>query len=296
LVVGALLWAVGCSSASEPSGKAGSKAKPKAPSTETTDEDQGSGSDPGPDGNPVTVDPEVFAHSATTLYRMDPQTREISQIGDFSGCDGQVVDLAVNATGDVYATTFTSLVKVDKKTARCTKIADGSFPNSLAFVPVGTLDAKTELLVGYDEAKYLRIDPKTGSISQIGALNPNRTGKLYVSSGDVVSVSGRTYLTAKEIASEDDLPAPDALDYLLSIDPKTGKVLEVVGSTGQKDLWGVGFWAGTLYAFSNEGHVFAIDPSTAAATPMPTQNTIKGVSFWGAGVTTSAPIVPKGQQ
>jgi hypothetical protein len=31
-----------------------------------------------------------------------------------------------------------------------------------------------------------------------------------------------------------------------------------------------------------------------AATPTPTSNAIGNVSFWGAGVTTSAPLVPNG--
>jgi hypothetical protein len=256
---------------------------------------------PGPEGNPSAAVPEIFAHSASSLFRLDPDSREVRKVGDFSGCDGQVVDIALDAAGNLFAATWAvgargALVRVDGKTARCTKIADGDLPNSLAFVPAGVLDANAEVLVGYNLQKYVRIDAQTGKTTEIGALNPNSFGRWFRSSGDLVSVSsGRTYLTAKEVPKDDpDYGEPiDPNDVLLSVDPKTGKVLSIVGSTGKQNLWGLGFWAGTLYAFSDTGGIFAIDPKTARATAMPTSNSVEGQSFWGAGVTTSAPLAPR---
>jgi hypothetical protein len=261
---------------------------------------------PGPEGSLSTATPEIFAHSATSLFRLDPDTRQVTKVADFSGCDGKIVDIAVDATGNLFASTWVldssnvrqggGLARVDGKTARCTKIADGDVPNSLAFVPAGAIDANAEALVGFNLQKYVRIDVKTGKTSELGSLNPNPFNRWFRSSGDLVSVNGgKTYLTAKEVPKDDpDYGEPiDPNDVLLSIDPKTGKVLSVIGSTEKRDLYGVGFWAGTLYAFSDGGGMFAIDPKTARATVMPTSNSVQGQSFWGAGVTTSAPLSPR---
>src|SRR5262249_41241471 len=104
------------------------------------------------DGSSSDAGPPVgggWAHSAGTLYNLEPFSKTTTRIGDFSGCAGQMIDIALDKDGQMYGTTFISLEKIDKTTAKCTTIkSNGSYPNSLAFVPKGTLDPNVEVLVG----------------------------------------------------------------------------------------------------------------------------------------------------
>lgn len=237
---------------------------------------------------------EVFGQSGSTLYRLDPTTKNVTVVGDFAGCDSAVIDIALTEKGVLYGTTFGGLYAIDKTTAACTQIALGGFPNSLSFVPVGTLDANNEALVGFEGADYVRMNLTSGqkTIIKSGAL-----GSKYVSSGDVVSViGGSTYLTVTSQNCNGDAvcDACGGNDCLVTVDPKTGGILKNLGPLGFSAVYGIAFWAGKLYGFANSGALFEIDPTTQPVTT--SRITVAGapsdLSFNGAGSTTSAPIVP----
>ena len=57
--------------------------------------------------------------------------------------------------------------------------------------------------------------------------------------------------------------------------------------TGYQDLWGIGFWKGQVFGFSDDGTFVLIDTTTGAATTVE----VSDVEWWGAAVTTAAPIV-----
>jgi hypothetical protein len=86
---------------------------------------------------------EVFAHSDDTLFRLDLATNQIEEIGPFGGCD-TIIDIALDADSVMYGTSYGSLWRIDRTNASCTHVADGTFPNSLSFVPAGTLDPDEE--------------------------------------------------------------------------------------------------------------------------------------------------------
>src|SRR5579864_3971197 len=75
----------------------------------------GGGSPPSPGGfsgqAPPATPPsgpeihEVFGHSASTLYKLDPDTKAVSVVADFSGCD-PVIDLALDENSNVFATSY----------------------------------------------------------------------------------------------------------------------------------------------------------------------------------------------
>lgn len=230
-------------------------------------------------GPPVEEVAEVFGHSPYTLFRLDPDTKVVTTVGDFDGCDS-VIDIALDEDSNLYGTSATALYEIDKLTAKCTHIANGTFPNSLSFIPAGTLDPNVEALVGYVGSTYVRIDPTTGSISNIGSLGE---GNL-ASSGDIVSVKGgQTYLTVNGGACE--------TDCLAEINPVTGILLKNWGQLGYVDAFGIAFWAGSVYGFTNGGELFEVTfennvlTTTLIADPPNAQ-------FWGAGSTTSAPPTP----
>lgn len=237
---------------------------------------------------------EVYGHSATTLYRLDPETKAVTTVGPFSGCDDQVIDIALDKNSNLYGTTLNrqngdpvpngGLWRIDKNTAACTLVARGDFPNSLSFVPAGTLDPDEEALVGYVGANYVRIDTLGGDITTVRANA--LTGGL-VSSGDIVSViDGPTLLTVKGGASCDDL------DCVIEVDPATGAAVGNLGSAGYNNVFGVAFWAGSLYGFTSEGDLFEFvktEQGNIVTTPIPVGS---GLEFYGAGSTTAAPPEP----
>ncbi|MDI1444721.1 hypothetical protein [Polyangium sp. 6x1] len=230
-----------------------------------------------------TPDPEVpgevFGHSADTLYKLEPYSKQVTVVGEFQGCSG-VIDLAIDKDSKIIATTFGALYWVDKATAKCTEIATGSYPNSLSFVPAGTLDDNAEALVGYQGATYVRIDTVTGQMTTVGAI-----GGGYTSSGDIVSVKGGgTYLTVK---------GNSCSDCLVEVNPKTGALLKNWGSVGYQDVFGIAFWAGIVYGFTDQGQLFEIafnaGGSGIETKAIPIPDAPSDLVFWGAGSTTIAP-------
>jgi hypothetical protein len=241
----------------------------------------------GGDGDPGGT-AEVFGHSPDTLYRLDPTTKAVTIVGAFQGCGG-ITDIALDKDSTMYATTLDGLYKVDRKTAECTLIAKGNnYPNSLSFVPAGTLDPTVEALVGYVGDQYIRIDPMSGAVTPINSI-----GQGYSSSGDIVSVKGGgTYLTVKAG------PSGNCSDCLIQVDPATGAFLNEWGPLGHTDVFGIAFWAGAVYGFDYSGELFEVDfhglamQVTSIPVPAADAGADAGVQFSGAGSTTSAPPTP----
>lgn len=232
--------------------------------------------------NPSEVN-EIYGHSATTLFKLDPKTNAVTEVGDFDGCT-QIVDIALDEASNLFATSNNALYKVDKATAVCTEIAKGSYPNSLSFVPKGTVDATSEALVGYEDANYVRIDTSSGAKTTIGAL-----GGGLKSSGDIVSVKGgKTYLTVKGTGN-----TCTTNDCLVEVDPTTGKLVKNWGSIEHHNVFGLSFWGGKIYGFNDGGELFEVTFGTSqlATKIIAMPNKPSGLSFWGAGSSTSAPLV-----
>jgi hypothetical protein len=182
---------------------------------------------------PLLTTGEVYGHSENTLYRVDTTSHVVTTIGYFQGCT-YVADIALDESSNIYASTGTELFYVDTNSARCTRMGQGTFPNSLSFVPAGTVLADAEALVGFQGGKYVRIDPSGGKVTELGEI-----GDGLESSGDVVSAKGgKTYVTVK---------GKDCADCLAEIDPANGRLRKNLGPLGHKDVFGLAFWGGELY-------------------------------------------------
>jgi len=224
--------------------------------------------------------PVVYAHSPDTLYRLDPNNNQIAVVGPFGGGCSDVIDLAIDSASNAYVTTSTDLWSLDLTTAACTHIASGSYPNSLSFVPKGTVDPNAEALVGYVDATYVHINTTTGVVQNVGTLSGS-----YTSSGDIVSViGGGTFLTVKGGPN-------NCGDCLLQVNPTTGDLIQDYGSVNHVDVFGLAFWAGTAYGFDNGGDVFSIGWNNGAlvTSNITVPNPPPNLEFWGAGSTTAAP-------
>jgi hypothetical protein len=256
-------------------------------------------------GGGSNAEGEVYGHSDTQLFKLEPISKMVTVIGTFDcvtitvpGFGEGMWDIAIDKDGIMMGTLSKlqnfvqsgALVTIDKANAHCTVVQTGIYPNSLTFVPAGTLDPNIEVLVGFNEAEYVRIDPTTGAQTTIGNLNPNPTGQDWESSGDVVSIIGdKTYLTVKPFGSGS---MYSGSDRIVEIDPLTGQATALIGDTTYPKLWGLGYWGGTAYGFSATGQLAEIDLMTGMAVGIPIADAPPGLAWWGAGVTTAAPIKP----
>ncbi len=240
---------------------------------------------------------DVYAHSADTLYLMEPVSKVLTEVGTFDcisvgdpndSADG-MTDIAIDKNGRMLGVGVAaghmgapshSLFNVDPKTAECTLItALTELYQGLSFVPEGTLEATEEVLVGFGaDGSYARFDQTTGAATPIGPLGANWSSK----GGDMVAIKGAAmYIMASNGGD----------DHLVTMDPVTGGVVNDIGDSGLSfGGAGLGYWGGTLYAFAFDGKLYEVDVTTGTPTEVP----ISGgpAQFRGAGVTTIAPIEP----
>ncbi len=88
--------------------------------------------------------------------------------------------------------------------------------------------------------------------------------------------------------------ASTATDLLAEVDPTTGKLKKIIGDTKQTNIFGLGYWAGKGYGFSDNGKIAQIDMATGTASVVKTLTSTDGggIPWYGAGVTTEAPVTP----
>ncbi|MEO6777233.1 MAG: hypothetical protein ABI467_30170 [Kofleriaceae bacterium] len=222
----------------------------------------------------------VYAHTASTLYRVDPDTLAITPVGDFAWPSGTdtMTDLAIDKTGQMIGVSFTSVYRVDPTNAHATLLSphlDGEF-NGLSFVPADQLgQTGDDVLVGTrnSDGKVFRVDPMTGATTQVGDM-----GAAYASSGDLVAVAG--FGTVQTVTG-------NGADRLARLAPQTFVATPIGTDTGFGEIWGVAYWKNKIYGFTNGGAFILIDPTTGAATLV--SNT--GIGWYGAAVTTLAPVI-----
>src|SRR5262245_52729652 len=223
------------------------------------------------DSGPEPAFSAVYAHSDTTLFKVDPDTLTVTEVASFGwpnlNAVDQMTDIALDRNSNMVGISFTKVYSIDKETAACRYLStlDASLArqfNGLSFVPPSEVDPNgPEILVAtaYDGTVW-RLDPATGAGTMLGSY-----GNGMQSSGDVVSVSGfGTVATVK-------MPG-HATDWLVRVNVKTGAATPI-GDTGFTDIWGVGFWKNKIYGFTSIGsygtgraRFILINPQTGVGT------------------------------
>ena len=241
-----------------------------------TDPDSGGGG--GGDGSVGQT--YVYAHTASTLYKVDPDTLAITRIADFVWSNGSdsMTDIAIDKTGDMLGVSGNSVYRVDVTTAHATRLSTGLTGqfNGLSFVPAAMLNQTgDDILVGTRSADGLvfKINPMTGQTTQIG----NMGGGLS-SSGDLVAVTNfGTVQTANGTSN----------DRLVRLAPQTFTGSVVGTDIGYSNIFGIAFWKNKIFGFTSAGQFVTIDPNTGVGTLIQSN----GPAWWGAAVTTSAPVI-----
>lgn len=242
--------------------------------------DASPGSTDAPSGDAQSAEnAAVYAHTGEGLYRVDPDSLEVSLVGNFSftGTAGAVTDIAIDRAGNMLGITFDGVFAIDKTTAHATQLSSTTFGfNSLSFLPTNPADPNSpEILIAADfDGDVHEINPQTG----VATVRGNFGGGVS-SSGDIVSVRGFGTVATVNVPGKTN-------DHLAWVNPTTFAA-SVIGDTGVDRIFGIGFWKGTVYGFTDGGRFVTIDVSTGVATTVE-QGALK---WYGAGVTTSAPVV-----
>ncbi len=239
---------------------------------------------------PPTGPAAVYGHSASTLYKVDPESLDAIELGAFKAESGgsitDMTDIALDKDGVMYGVTFGALYRIDyaAKPPSCKRLATlGTQFNGLTMIPAGMLDADEEVLVGVaNDGGWWRVDVAAGAASatltKLGSY-----GGGHVSSGDAVGIIGDAVYATTKLGFGN--------DHVVTVDPKTGKVTKDLGTLPVSNLYGVGYWGGILYGFADNGRLYQVDLKTMSLKEVALK--AKPSSWWGAGVTTKAPVVIK---
>jgi len=227
------------------------------------------------DARPAPTNAAVYAHSATELYKVDPDSYAVTLVAAFTfdTTPDEITDIAIDKDGNMVGISVDKLYTIDSDTAACTYVAtlDSTFAG-LTYVPA---EGQEEALIAaaFDGGVF-KIDPVTGNSAVAG----NFGGGLE-SSGDLVAVKDFGIVATVEVPG-------GTTDRLARLDPFTFQAT-VIGDTGYAKLFGLGFWKNQVYGFSANNEFVLIDVDDGSATVIENGD----VSWWGAGVTTLAPIV-----
>ena len=238
----------------------------------------------------------VYAHSGNHLYRIDTRTNASVDIGPITGVGTQsITDIAVDKDGKMVGITLDKLYSIDVHTGAAVLIKDLTAAaksqnfTSLSYVPVDFNDPQSaeKLVAASTQGAVYEINPTTGDATQLGTYS---TGTPTIgSSGDIVAVRGLGILATVNVGGT--LTDPD---YLATVDPTTWKATPLAQSTGYDRIFGLAYWKGAVYGFvddaampSSQGSLISIDPKTGAATKLKDDP----IGWYGAGVTTNAPVI-----
>ncbi|MBX3271810.1 MAG: hypothetical protein KF729_16200 [Sandaracinaceae bacterium] len=251
--------------------------------------------DAGPpqDAGPRLDDVLIYAHSRDTLYTFSPYTNTVSEIGVFRHADGTpagfMLDLAVDAAGAVFTSGDETLFAVDPLTAVVTVVGDFDLATerlfALSFLTPSESPDGTEMLVGAtNEGVVYAVDRVTARTRRLGTYPEG-----WLSSGDIVSIDGLgTFATLRR----SDYPGDVLARILFARDGSS--TVTVVGPvrSGAEDfrqLFGLGYWGRDVFGFDNMGRLLRLDRATGATEVVTTAT--GATQFWGAGVTTQAPVL-----
>jgi hypothetical protein len=279
----------------------------------------GSGSGSGSFGDSSTSSsgggaPVIYAHTDSELYSMDPSTHQLTDIGPFTlggGTVPTITDLAVDGHDDVWVNSETAIYKASLPAsgtgsvslALQTQLPSGSKFYALGFTPAGTLESGESLIAGDSNGNLYYIDASGASSTpqELGGFGGNweLSGDVvfYTSNGATIGLATIRSCSSSCSTTNDSLAEIDVAAMQSAFTNKTSSaplLKQVLGSgTGFGDLFGIGAWGNSVYAFSRESsktkaQLVQVGVSGAGTSLQSFSNITSGWS--GAGVTTKATV------
>ncbi|MEM6956596.1 MAG: hypothetical protein AAF645_12960 [Myxococcota bacterium] len=232
---------------------------------------------PRPDPGPAVI----WAHSRSELERFDPLTRTTRIVGSFwsrtESAPG-MTDLAVRSDGAVFTVSNDGVFEVNVDTAEVTRVVDLTLANvGMGFVAAEPGAAEDLVITTRDPSAIYRVNLDGGPETLVLSI-----GDGCIPSGDVISVLDvGTYIT---LFCDDD----PTQDYLAVVDFDAGRITRV-GPTGFERVWGMGYWGGVLFGFTDFGEAIVLNMDTGRGTLLFEREPFTG-GYWGAGSNANAPI------
>jgi hypothetical protein len=268
-------------------------------------------------GNGGGGPPLIYAHTDSELYSMDPATHQLTDIGPFddgSGSAPTITDLAVDGSGNVWVNSETAVYRATipagtgtVSIAMHTQLQTGTKFYALGFTPAGMLQTGESLVAGDSAGDLYFVDVTQSSAVplDLGGFGSASNGKWELS-GDVVfySLGGapRGLATIRQCSpscstKDDSLAEIDVAAMQQAYQSKTpaaSLLKQLVGNgTGFGDLFGIGAWNSSVYAFSRAsgGNSAQLVQIGSAGTGTALQQFPNITAGWsGAGVTTKASV------
>jgi len=262
--------------------------------------------------------PLIYAHTDTELYSLDPSSNGLADIGPFSLANGTltpITDLAVDGNDDVWVCSTTAIYKAALPASGTgpvtltlqTALTTGTKFFALGFTPGGTLQSGESLITGDSAGNlyYVDVSAATATPQLLGGFGtaPSGTWELsgdvvfYTQGGATVGLATIRECTTTCVATNDSLAQIDVAamtSAFTSHTPATSLLKQVIGTgTGFGDLFGIGAWGNSVYAFSRvrtgvSAQLVQVGASGTGVSLMSFPGITAGWS--GAGVTTKASV------
>ncbi len=179
--------------------------------------------------------------NANRLGKVDVATGATTSVG-IMPVSGTVTDIAFDPSGNLWATTFTSIYRINRDTAAATFVGNHgiTFGNALVFDSGGTLYA-----AGGTTNLYT-INTATGAGTSLGSMG-------FASAGDLAFNGGDLFLSA-------------TTNQLVKVNIGTPSLSAAVGPLGVSEVFGLATGDdGVLYATADQ-NVYSVNTLTGAAT------------------------------
>ncbi len=255
----------------------------------------------------------IYAHTDSELYSMDPSSHQLTDIGPFStgGTTPTITDLAVDGNDNVWVNSETAIYKATLPSSGTgavnltlqTQLPSGSKFYALGFTPAGTLESGESLIAGDSNGNLFYIDASGASSTpqELGGFGGNweLSGDVvfYSSSGNTIGLATIRDCSSSCSTTNDSLAEIDVAAMKTAFANKTSSaplLKQVLGSgTGFGDLFGIGAWGNSVYAFSRESTKAKAQLVQVGASGVGTslQTFANITSGWsGAGVSTKATV------
>ncbi len=223
----------------------------------------------------------MFASTYNALYKINPDNHAIALVGTFAGCSN-IHDLAMDGSGQLFASSYQGMHKIDKSSATCSTFAWSQKPNNLAVFPKGAIDQQTDVLVGFNNHNYLAFSKSNSEEKYLGQFSGPGNSTPW---GDLVWVPGMGSVVSAYGGVGGCNPA-----CLVQFDPKSGTMIKNYGSPGLQGLMGLAHFNGVTYGFAYQGKVYELifGANNVTAKEVVMNNPPPQLQWTGAAATLSA--------
>lgn len=283
------------------------------------------GGDSGAETSAPKTETVVYAHTETTIYKIDPSkpTLSLEKIGDVecmgvgASGDPSLTDLAVDKNGQIFgvSSNYAYTLSIQGTTIKCDKKWQLTGANSgtkdhpvffgLTIAPEGTISATEETLVAANsEGDLFQIDKTNGNTTLVGTFGNDKGGKPWGLSGDIVFLANNGSPIGFATVRTDTSTVDSLIEINVgAIKPGSQSVQKSIRGTLKRGGWcsnskspqsfdkmfGIAAFNDKVYGFSDAGEIVEIRNNDGTACLIQSNGNMR---FKGAGVTTSAPVIP----